>query len=53
MARRHKAHPVDGEWMTIPEAAAMLGLNYQQIYHQMYSRRCGLQTVGVPKQLAP
>lgn len=45
MARRHKAHLVDGEWMTIPEAAAMLGLNDQQIYHQMYHRRCSLRTV--------
>lgn len=40
-----KRHLVDGEWTTVAEAAARLGLTSQQIYAQMSHRSCSLQTV--------
>ena len=43
MAGRPKKHLVDGEWMSVEEAAEMLGLRRQQIYCQMSNRRCSLQ----------
>lgn len=45
MAGRAKKHLVDGKWMSIAEAAEMLGLRPQQIYCQMSAKRCGLQAV--------
>ena len=45
MAGRAKKHLVDGEWMSVGEAAEMLGLRSQQIYSQMSARQCGLQAV--------
>jgi len=38
-----KQHPVDGGWMTVQEAADMLGLKTQQIYHLMSNYHVGLQ----------
>lgn len=45
MAGRAKKHLVDGEWMSVAEAAEMLGLRPQQIYCQMSQKKCGLQAV--------
>ena len=45
MAGRAKKHLVDGEWMSVEEAAEMLGLRPQQIYNQMSVKQCGLQAV--------
>lgn len=45
MAGRAKKYLVDGEWMSVEEAAEMLGLRRQQIYCQMSDRQCGLQAV--------
>jgi transposase len=45
MAGKGKKHLVDGEWMTVSEAAARLAIKPQQIYHQMSARKCGLQAV--------
>jgi len=38
-----KRHPVDGEWMTVQDAAEMLGLKRQQLYQLMNTHQCGLQ----------
>ena len=45
MTGRAKKHLVDGEWMSVEEAAEMLGLRRQQIYCQMSQKKCGLQAV--------
>lgn len=45
MAGKPKKHLVDGEWMSVEEAAEMLGLRRQQIYCQMSAKQCGLQAV--------
>ena len=45
MAGKPKKHLVDGEWMSVEEAAEMLGLRPQQIYCQMSAKQCGLQAV--------
>ena len=45
MACKPTKHLVDGEWITVQEAAEMLGLRPQQIYDQMSNKRCGLQAV--------
>lgn len=45
MAGRAKKHLVDGEWMSVAEAAARLGLRPQQLYNQMSNKQCGLQAV--------
>lgn len=45
MAGRAKKHLVDGEWMSVEEAAEMLGLRSQQIYCQMSAKQCGMQAV--------
>ena len=43
MAGKPKQHPVDGGWMTVQEAAGMLGLKTQQIYALMSNYHVGLQ----------
>lgn len=43
MAGKAKRHLVDGEWITVQQAADRLGLNSQQLYMQMHYRKCGLQ----------
>ena len=45
MAGKPKKHLVDGKWMSVEEAAEMLGLRRQQIYCQMSQKKCGLQAV--------
>lgn len=45
MAGRAKKHLVDGEWMSVAEAAARLGVRPQQLYNQMAAKQCGLQAV--------
>lgn len=45
MAGKPKKHLVDGEWMSVEEAAKMLGIRRKQIYDQMSDKQCGLQTV--------
>lgn len=45
MAGKPKKHLVDGEWMSVEEAAEMFGIRSQQIYHQMSAKQCGLQAV--------
>lgn len=45
MAGKPKKHLVDREWMSVEEAAEMLGLRRQQIYSQMSAKQCGLQAV--------
>ena len=45
MAGKPKKYLVDGEWITIKDAAEMLGLRRQQIYCQMSAKQCGLQAV--------
>lgn len=45
MAGKPKKHPVDGGWMTVQEAADMLELKPQQIYHLMSNYHVGLQVV--------
>ncbi len=45
MAGKPKKHLVDGEWMSVEEAAEMLGLRSKQIYSQMSQKKCGLQAV--------
>lgn len=44
MAGVAKKHLVDGEWITVAEAAERLGVTRQQIYNQMNVKRIGLQT---------
>jgi predicted transcriptional regulator len=43
MAGKPKKHLVDGEWITVQEAADRLGVMRQQLYGQMHTRRCSLQ----------
>jgi predicted transcriptional regulator len=43
MAGKPKLHFVDGEWITVQEAADRMGLRRQQLYCQMHDRRCSLQ----------
>ena len=43
MAGKSKKHLVDGEWITVQEAADRMGLRRQQLYCQIHSRRCSLQ----------
>ena len=43
MAGKPKKHLVDGEWITVQEAADRLGVIRQQLYGQMHARRCSLQ----------
>lgn len=43
MAGKPKLHFVDGEWITVQEAADRLGVMRQQLYGQMHNRRCSLQ----------
>lgn len=43
MAGKAKRHLVDGEWITVQEAADRLGISRQQMYGQMNARKCGLQ----------
>lgn len=43
MAGKPKKHLVDGEWITVQEAAEMLGLGRQQIYGLMHHGQYGLQ----------
>ena len=38
-----RKHLVDGEWITVEEAAARLGITRQQLYSQMHHKGCGLQ----------
>lgn len=45
MARAEKKHLVDGEWITVRQAAEMLGLTRQQIYNQIHHKKCGLQVI--------
>lgn len=45
MAGKPKKHLVDGEWITVQEAADRLGVMRQQLYGQMHTRRCSLQVV--------
>ena len=45
MAGKPRQHPVDGGWMTVDQAAQMLGVTRQQIYNQMKNHGCGLQVV--------
>ena len=40
-----KRHLVDGEWTSVTETAARLGIDRHQIYRQMSRRKCSLQTV--------
>ena len=43
MAGKPKKHLVDGEWITVQEAADRMGVMRQQLYCQMHNRRCSLQ----------
>lgn len=43
MAGKPKQHPVDGGWMTVAQAADMLGIIPKQIYQLMSKHSCGLQ----------
>jgi predicted transcriptional regulator len=43
MAGKPKLHFVDGEWITVQEAAEMLGLRRQQLYGLTHHKRCSLQ----------
>ena len=43
MAAVSRKHLVDGRWVTVDEMAEALGLNRQQIYGVMSSRKCSLQ----------
>lgn len=43
MPGKPKKHPVDGGWMTVAQAADMLELKPQQIYHLMSNYHVGLQ----------
>lgn len=43
MAGKPKKHLVDGEWITVQEAADRMGVMRQQLYCQMSNRRCSLQ----------
>lgn len=43
MAGKPKKHLVDGEWMSVEEAADRLGLRRQQLYGLTHHKRCSLQ----------
>lgn len=43
MAGKPKQHPVDGGWMTVAQAADMLGIIPKQICQLMSKHSCGLQ----------
>lgn len=43
MAGKPKKHLMDGEWITVQEAADRMGVMRQQLYCQMHNRRCSLQ----------
>lgn len=43
MAGKPKKHLVDGEWITVQEAADRLGLRSQQLYGLTHHKRCSLQ----------
>jgi predicted transcriptional regulator len=43
MAGKPKKHLVDGEWITVQEAADRLGLRRQQLYSLTHHKRCSLQ----------
>lgn len=43
MAGKPKKHLVDGEWITVQEAADRRGLRRQQLYSLMHHKRCSLQ----------
>ena len=43
MAGKPKKHLVDGEWMSVEEAADRTGLRRQQLYSLMHHKRCSLQ----------
>lgn len=43
MAGKPKKHLVDGEWITVQEAADRMGLRRQQLYSLTHHKRCGLQ----------
>jgi predicted transcriptional regulator len=43
MAGRPKKHLVDGEWITVQEAADRLGIQRQQLYSLISNHRCSLQ----------
>ena len=43
MAGKPKLHFVDGEWITVQEAADRLGLQRQQLYGLTHHKRCNLQ----------
>lgn len=43
MAGKPKLHFVDGEWITVQEAADRLGLRRQQLYSLTHHKRCSLQ----------
>lgn len=43
MAGKAKSWPVDGGWMTVGQAAEMLGVKRQQLYSLMSNHSCGLQ----------
>ena len=43
MAGKPTKHLVDGEWITVQEAADRLGLRRQQLYSLTHHKRCSLQ----------
>jgi predicted DNA-binding protein (UPF0251 family) len=43
MAGKPKRHLVDGEWISVQEAADRLGLQRQQLYSLISNHRCSLQ----------
>lgn len=43
MAGKPKKHLVDGEWITVQEAADRMGLRRQQLYSLTHHKRCSLQ----------
>lgn len=43
MAGKPKKHLVDGEWISVQEAADRLGLRRQQLYSLINNHRCSLQ----------
>ena len=43
MADKPKLHFVDGEWITVQEAADRMGLRRQQLYSLTHHKRCSLQ----------
>lgn len=45
MSGKPKKWLVDGEWVTVREAAERMGYTAQQFYSQMRQKRCGLQAV--------